>query len=104
MIADTIEFGHWKTGIRVHALLFSAFTVGQKFGGGVAGWLIGQLMDWSGFTGLVEEIPSAVAMVQNIYIWGTVIAWGAVVLCMLFYRLDKQYDSIVSDLAARGQA
>ena len=61
-------------------------------------------MDWSGFTGLVEEIPSAVAMVQNIYIWGTVIAWGAVVLCMLFYRLDKQYDSIVSDLAARGQA
>ena len=104
MIADTIEFGHWKTGIRVHALLFSAFTVGQKFGGGVAGWAIGQLMDWSGFTGLVEEIPSAVAMVQNIYIWGTVIAWGAVVLCMLFYRLDKQYDSIVSDLAARGQA
>lgn len=103
MIADTIEFGHWRTGIRVHALLFSAFTVGQKFGGGVAGWAIGQLMDRSGFTGLVEEIPSAVAMVQNIYIWGTIIAWGAVAVFMIFYHLDKQYNGIVADLAAREQ-
>lgn len=101
MIADTIEFGHWKTGIRVHALLFSAFTVGQKFGGGVAGWAIGQLMDASGFTGLAVEIPSAVSMVQNLYIFGTIIAWSAVVIFMLFYHLDKQYDDIVADLAAR---
>lgn len=51
MIADTIEYGHWHTGVRVHALLFSAFTVGQKLGGGVAAWAIGQLMEASGFTG-----------------------------------------------------
>lgn len=104
MIADTIEFGHWKTGIRVHALLFSAFTVGQKFGGGIAGWAIGQLMDASGFTGLASEIPSAVHMVQNLYIYGTIIAWAAVVIFMLFYHLDQQYDSIVADLAKRSEA
>ncbi len=104
MIADTIEFGHWKTGIRVHALLFSAFTVGQKFGGGIAGWAIGQMMDASGFTGLASEIPSAVHMVQNLYIYGTIIAWAAVVIFMLFYRLDQQYDSIVADLAKRSEA
>lgn len=101
MIADTIEFGHWKTGIRVHALLFSAFTVGQKFGGGVAGWFIGQLMEVSGFTGLETEIPSAIHMVQNLYIFGTIIAWAAVVVLMLVYHLDKQYDGIVADLAKR---
>ena len=60
-------------------------------------------MDRSGFTGLVEEIPSAVAMVQNIYIWGTIIAWGAVAVFMIFYHLDKQYKGIVADLAAREQ-
>ena len=104
MIADTIEYGHWHTGVRVHALLFSAFTVGQKLGGGVAAWAIGQLMEASGFTGLAVEIPSAVSMVQNIYIWGTVAAWGAVVLLMLAYKLDKQYTSIVADLAKRETA
>ncbi len=101
MIADAIEFGHWKTGIRVHALLFSAFTVGQKLGGGIAAWAIGQLMEMSGFTGLEVEIPSAVAMVQNLYIWGSVVAWGAVVVIMLFYHLDKEYDGIIADLAER---
>ena len=40
-ISDTIAFGHWRTGIRVHALLYSAFTADRKFGGGVAGWTIG---------------------------------------------------------------
>ena len=99
MLADTIEYGHWHTGIRIHALIFSAFTVGQKLGGGVAAWLIGQLMEASGFTGLATEIPTAVQMVQNIYIWGTVIAWGAVVLLMVAYKLDKQYNTIVTDLA-----
>lgn len=101
MLADTIEFGHWKTNIRVHALLFSAFTVGQKFGGGIAGWAIGQLMDASGFTGLAVEIPSAVSMVQNLYIFGTIAAWGAVAVFMIFYHLDKEYDGIVAELAKR---
>ncbi len=104
MIADTIEYGQWKTGIRVHALLFSAFTVGQKLGGGIASWAIGQLMTASGFTGLEVEIPSAVAMVQNLYIWGSVLAWGLVVVIMLFYRLDKQYDGIIEDLHKRENA
>lgn len=104
MIADAIEFGHWKTGIRVHALLFSAFTVGQKLGGGIAAWVIGQLMTASGFTGLEMEIPSAIAMVQNLYIWGSVVAWGAVAVIMIFYHLDKQYDGIIADLAKRENA
>lgn len=100
MIADTIGYGHWYTGMRVHALLFSAFTVGQKFGGGVAGWAIGRLMDASGFEGREAEIPSAVAMVQNMYIWGTVLAWGLVVVLMLFYHLDSMKGRIDADLAA----
>ena len=104
MLADVIEYGHWKTGLRVHALVFSAFTAGQKLGGGIAAWAIGKLMDASGFTGLEVEIPSAVAMVKNLYIWGSVAAWGAVVVIMLFYHLDKQYDGIVADLAKRENA
>ena len=101
MLADVIEYGHWKTGIRVQALIFSAFTVGQKFGGGVAGWLVGQLMEASGFTGLAVEIPSAVSMVKNLYIYGNMIAWALVIILMLVYHLDKEYDGIMKDLTGR---
>lgn len=98
MLADTIDYGHWRTGIRVHALIFSAFTVGQKLGGGVAAWLIGQLMEASGFKGLEVEIPSAVSMIQNIYIWGTVIAWALVAILMLIYKLDQRYSSMIEEM------
>ena len=102
MLADVVNYGHWKTGIRVHALVFSAVTVGNKFGTGVSGALVGQMMDWSGFTGLAQEIPSAVAMVQNLYIWGTAISWIAIVGLMLTYKLDKNYAGMMSDMERRG--
>ena len=98
MLADVINYGHWKTGIRVHALIFSTFTVGQKFGGGVAGWAIGQLMQLSGFTGSVTETVEAVAMIKNLYIYGVILAWGLIAICMLVYHLDKEYDQVLAEL------
>lgn len=102
MMADVVNYGHWKTGVRVQALIFSAATVGQKFGGGIAGAIVGQLMDMSGFTGLAQEIPSAVAMVENLYIWGTVFSWAVIAVLMLVYKLDKQYDGMIRDMESKG--
>lgn len=102
MMADVVNYGHWKTGVRVQALVFSAATVGQKFGGGVAGAVVGKMMESSGFTGLAEEIPSAVAMVQNLYIWGTILSWVIIAALMLAYKLDKEYDGILSDMETKG--
>ena len=102
MMADVVNYGHWKTGVRVQALIFSAATVGQKFGGGVAGAVVGWLMDASGFTGLQEEIPSAVAMVENLYIWGTVLAWAVIIVLMVAYKLDRQYNGMIKDMEQKG--
>ena len=102
MTADIVNYGHWKTGVRVQALVFSAGTFGQKFGGGIAGALVGNLMDKSGFTGLAQEIPSAVAMVKNLYIWGAVVAWALIAIIMFAYKLDKEYDGIMADMERKG--
>jgi GPH family glycoside/pentoside/hexuronide:cation symporter len=101
MLADVVNYGHWKTGIRIQAIIFAAVTVGQKFGGGITGWIIGKLMKMSGFKGLVEEIPSAVNMVNSLYIWGAVISWAVVVTLMLCYRLEKHYDEMIDDMRAK---
>ncbi len=103
MTADVVNYGHWKTGIRVESMIFSSKTAGQKFGGGVAGWLVGCLMDASGFTGLAKEIPSAVEMVKGLYIYGNILAWAAIAVLMWLYRLDREYDGIIEELKRRGQ-
>ena len=51
-------------------------------------------MDTSGFTGLAEEILSAVAMVENLYIWGAVISWAIIAVLMFVYKLDQEYDIV----------
>lgn len=87
-------------------LIITALTLPfiRMMGGGLAAWIIGHLMESSGFTGLEVEIPSAVAMVKNLYIWGSVLAWGLVAVLMIIYHLDKQYDTIITELAERENA
>ena len=102
MMADVVNYGHWKTGIRVQALVFAAATVGQKFGGGITGAIIGNLMEASGFTGLVQEIPSAIAMIKNLYIYGTIFAWIVVAILMVCYKLDKEYDGMMREMESKG--
>ncbi len=50
MLPDTVEFGEWKTGIRVEAGLFSALVFAQKTATGLATWLIGVMLEWIGHT------------------------------------------------------
>lgn len=102
MMADVVNYGHWKTGIRIQAVVFSAFTIGQKVGGGVSSAAIGWLMEYSGFKGLTVEIPSAVNMVNNMYIWGIILSWAFIALFMWLYQLDKTYDGMMVEMKEKG--
>ena len=102
MMADVVNYGHWKTGIRIQAVVFSAFTIGQKVGGGVSSAVIGWLMEMSGFKGLEHEIPSAVSMVNNMYIWGIILSWAFIAFFMYIYKLDKTYDKMMAEMRAKG--
>lgn len=81
-------------------MIFAPFI--KKFGSGIAGAIVGKLMGMSGFTGLAQEIPSAVSMVENLYIWGTVFAWAIIIVLMLTYKLDKEYNGILGDMKKKG--
>ena len=43
-MVDTIDYGHWKTGVRMNGMIFSAVVffikLGVAFGGALAGWLL----------------------------------------------------------------
>ena len=41
-------------------------------------------------------------MVENLYIWGAVFSWAVIAVLMLAYKLDKQYDGMISDMEQKG--
>ena len=100
MITDVIEYGHWRTGIRAEGLLYSANTIGQKIGSGLSSFIFGVILTASGYDGLQATQPqAALDTISNIYIWAPVFWWGILaVLACINRNLDKQYDSIMSDL------
>lgn len=41
MLADTVEYNDWKSGIRAEGLVFSANSIGQKVGSGIGSAVLG---------------------------------------------------------------
>ncbi len=102
MLADVIEYGHWRTGIRAEGLLFSSVTIGQKLGSGVSAAVCGAILTAAGFNGMQSvQTATAETTISAIYIWSPVLWWGMlVVLCLIFRKLDKNYNRIINDLRA----
>jgi len=99
MIADCVEYGHWKFNLRTEGIIFSAATVGQKFGQGIASAILGNLLDSVGYDGMLTvQSSEATAMISRIYLATPVICFGVIAILMLFYHLDKEMPKIMRDL------
>ena len=102
MIADAIEYGQWKTGIRTAGAIQAAATSGQKFGQGIGNALIGTIMAAAGYNGaLAVQSEAALATISNMFIWGVTVLGCVMIFVMLFYKLDKEYPQIMKELLAR---
>lgn len=99
MIADCVEYSHWKTGIRAEGVNFSAATIGQKLGQGVSSGVMGWLLAIAGYNGALETQPeSAISMILDIYIWVPIIVGVVILILLCFHDLDKKLPGILDDL------
>lgn len=102
LIADSIEYGQWKTHLRIEGMIYSAASVGSKLGAGLTSALLGVILDNAGYDGLaITQSATAMSAISNIFIWGPVIVWAVTALFLYLWKLDKQYPSIMKDLAER---
>ena len=105
MIADAIEYGQWKTGLRTAGAIQSATTSGQKFGQGIGSALIGFIMESTGYNGnLTTQTELATQTIQNLFIYGVSILGIIMIVILLFYKLDKEYPMIMRELLERETA
>ncbi len=89
-MADTVDYGHWKTGIRITGMVYSAIVffikMGLALGGAMAGWLLA-------YYGYQADIVQSEATQQGILLSFTLLpAIGSLLVAwiMRWYTLDNE--------------
>lgn len=102
MLGDTIEYGEWKIGIRNEGMVYSGGSMGIKIGSGLGTAIIGWVLFIGGYVGGGGTQSSAALLsIQSLFIYIPMAITVFLIILMLFYRLDKIYPRIISDLKAR---
>lgn len=102
MIADSAEFGQWKTHVRQDGMIFSAASVGSKVGGGLSSAGIGLLMTSVGYDGLAAvQTETVMVMIKNICLYAPVFFSVIIIVLCLLYKLDKIYPQVIAELKER---
>lgn len=102
MVSDTVDYGEWKTGLRMEGLTNSASSFGYKVGNGLGSAVLGGILALGGYVGTATT-QSVQAMTSiNLVFWVLPILINIVILIILyFYRLDNEFEGIIKDLHQR---
>ena len=99
MATDAIEYGHWFTGHRAESTTYSAVGIGNKLGVLLGSGILTILLGAAGYDGTLSvQSASAMTMIRFLYLWTPVVLAVVTIVIMCCYRLDKRYDTVVSDL------
>lgn len=105
MLADTVDFGEWKTGIRAPGFLTavgSAFCI--QLGSGFGSFIPSKILDMTGFVANKTQTPCASMAINFCFIWLPVIIYAIVAAIMAFYlKYEKMEPKIKADLVARAE-
>ncbi len=103
MLGDAADYSEYTNGRRATGLVYSAGSFATKFGGGIAGALIGLVLDIYGYDGLDSlAIQNAVPGIIQLMSWIPAIIAVLGAASMLLYPLSqKKMDQITTELKAR---
>ena len=102
MVADTIEYGQWKTGKRVEGMLYSSTTFGAKIGAGVGMAVSMGILGAAGYVGTAAvQTESAMSAITGLYLYAPIPFMIALPFLYYFYKLDKIYQQVMEDLEKR---
>lgn len=89
LIGDTIDYGEWKTGVRVQSVLFSASSVGAKVGQGALTAAFGFVLSAIGYNGALEtQAASTISGIDAFFKFGPLVV--AVILLVDIWFLDVE--------------
>ncbi|MCL2008627.1 MAG: glycoside-pentoside-hexuronide (GPH):cation symporter [Treponema sp.] len=108
IIADTIEYGEWKSGVRTEGLVYSASSFGGKLGNGLGMAIVSLALSVGGYVPRVVEgfgptgqSDATINAIRVVYLWIPIFLFICMGIIMFFFKLDKQYPAILAELKAR---
>ncbi|MCT1905242.1 MFS transporter [Oceanobacillus sojae] len=105
MLADTIDYGEWKTGIRNDGLVYSGGSFSAILGSGIASGGIGWILGLGGYVGGVntEQPESVFTIVESLFIYSPIVISLLMLLLLKFHDLDNIHSQVVKDLHNRAK-
>ena len=97
LLQDAITYGQWMTNVQAVGMGNAASSFTMKIGSGIGTAALGWILAAGNFDAAPES-ASSIAALGWAYIWVPIIACAIGVVCLIFFDLDKKYDTIVKDL------
>lgn len=102
MVADTIDYGEWKTGFKAEGIGVAATTVATKVANGLAAVVVGWLLEIGQYDGAAAiQSQRAINALTTCWIWLPLFFAGVATVLLFFYNLDKIYPEIQKELEQR---
>ena len=102
MVADTIEYGEWKTGVRVESMLYGVYGFFIKLGIGIGIWLVSRGLTLSGYVPNEAQSSEALQGIQLLLslvpLFWIVVAFIAMGLYRIDTRLHRQIREELSHI------
>lgn len=104
-LIDCMDYGEWKTGVRIEGLIASIVNFAGKVSAGVASGLLGFVMGMSGYDGslAVQSSTANMAIIGMFNIFPLVL-YVVMFLVARMYQLDKIRPQMQADLKKRHEA
>lgn len=102
LLADTIDYGEWRTGLRIEGILFSAGTLGQTLGMGLGTASVGWILGAAGFVsgGNTAQSATVIQTIEFMFIFFPLLLAAINLVLLWFYKLDDFYETVAQDLSA----
>ncbi len=103
MLGDIADYSEWKNGRRATGLIYSAGSFATKFGGGIAGAIIGFVLGAYHYEGnSIEAIQGALPAIKMLMSWIPSLVTIIAAILMLLYPLNRQKMTLLTkELQAR---
>ena len=102
LLQDAITYGQWKNGFGTSGMGNAASSFCTKVGSGIGTAALGLILEARSFdAALAVQSTEALGAIMAAFAWIPAIAVAVVMVCMVFFDLDKHYDRILADLEKR---
>nr|SFZ88733.1 Xyloside transporter XynT [Loigolactobacillus rennini] len=101
MLADSVDYGEWKNGVRAEGIVTSFSSFSAKLGMGIGGAITGVILSAGGYVANTVQTATALRAIEANYIWVPIIGFGLSALALLFYKVDGVEKEMQTDLAAK---